>query len=116
MEQIELEALSRVIVDGVVVSTRCDECCLFYSERTPPEEPPCEKCWVDIDPANMDALRIFNIVKSQFIMGMGGPVDINHLAVHEAMSLYGIENRQQCFMKVLQLARWRISNINSKDT
>lgn len=114
MEQLEQEALSQVVVDGVVVSTRCDECRLLYSEKTPPEDPPCEECWVDTNPANIDALRIFNIVQNQFIMGMNGPVDINHLAIYSAMELYKIENRQKCFGKVLQLASRRINNINKK--
>jgi hypothetical protein len=35
---------------------------------------------------------------------MAGVVDINHVAVHEAMKLYRIENRRECFEKVLRLA------------
>lgn len=35
---------------------------------------------------------------------MAGVVDINHLAVHEVMKLYRIENRKECFEKVLRLA------------
>lgn len=115
MEQMELEASLRVIVDGVVVSTRCDECRLLYSERTPPEEPPCEDCWVITNPANKDALQIFSVVQNQFIMGMGGPIAINQLAAHEAMSLFKIKNRPECFKKVLQLSNWKISKMNKKD-
>ena len=115
MEQMELEASSQVVVDGVVVSTRCDQCRLMYSERNPPGEPPCEACWVETDPKNIDALKIFNIVRNQFIMGTGGPIDINQIAIHSAMELYGIKNRQKCFIKVLQLAQQRISDINKKD-
>ena len=116
MEQNMLEASSRIELDGGVVITRCDQCRTMYSERDPPGEPPCETCWVETNSANIDALRIFSIVQGQFIMGIGGPVDINHLAIHAAMELYKIENRQKCFRKVLHLAHWRISNIIAKNT
>jgi len=40
-------------------------------------------------------------------MGNEMPIDINHQAIHEAMALYGVENRKACFEKVLLLsARW----------
>ncbi len=47
------------------------------------------------------------------IMGMNGPVDINHLAIHEAMRLYKIKRRQECFEKVLNLSRWWIDEVIS---
>ena len=36
---------------------------------------------------------------------MNGPVSIDQNAIHNAMELYGIENRQQCFEKVIVLSR-----------
>jgi len=53
---------------------------------------------------NQDAAFIYCLVQRQLIFGPRGPVDISHLAVHEAMKLYRIENRQECFEKVLRLA------------
>jgi hypothetical protein len=87
----------------------------MYGERNPPEEPPCEDCRVDLQKENEDAVRIFFMTQSQFIMGPNGPVDINHLAVHAAMELYEIKNRRDCFKKVIRLARWSIDRINSRD-
>lgn len=53
---------------------------------------------------NVEAVRIYLIVKNQFIMGLDGPIDINQLPIHAAMRLYKIKNRQNCFEKVLLLA------------
>jgi len=47
---------------------------------------------------------IYFLTQRQLIFGPKGPVDINHLAVHEAMKLYQIDNRQECFEKVIRLA------------
>ena len=54
---------------------------------------------------NADAMMIFGIVQGQVIIApMGGVVDIDHKAIHEAMRLYGIRDRRECFRKVLRLA------------
>ena len=66
-------------------------------------------------PENEDALNIFFIVQTQFILGMNGPVDINHMAIHAAMDIYGIGNRKACFEKVRRLARWWIGKIGEKN-
>lgn len=45
------------------------------------------------------------VTRGQLIFApMGGVVDINHLAVHEAMRLYRVADRKSCFEKVLKLA------------
>lgn len=57
---------------------------------------------------------IYLVTRDQLIMGMNGPVALNHEAVHRAMELYEVENKRQCFEKVLALsnhffAEWRDS-------
>lgn len=47
-------------------------------------------------------------------MGVNGPVDINHQAIHEAMRLYRIKNRRRCFEKVIALSKWWIGVITNK--
>ena len=49
-------------------------------------------------------------------MGMNGPVDVNHQAIHEAMRLYKIKKRRECFEKVTILARWWINKISEKNS
>lgn len=39
-------------------------------------------------------------------MDTNGPVGVNHLAIYEAMRLYRIKNRQECFEKVVHLHSW----------
>ena len=42
------------------------------------------------------------------------PVDINQIAVHIAMELYDIENKQECFRKVLIMAQSWLTHIREK--
>ena len=89
----------------------CGDCKRMYAERNPPGEAPCQSCRVETVEENEDAIRIFFLTQYQVIMGPRGPVDINHLAVHAAMELYGIIDRRRCFEKVLKLSRWWLENI-----
>ena len=86
----------------------------MYENRKPPESPPCETCRVDPASENEDALRVFFMVQDQYIMSEGGPVAINHLAIHEAMRLLKIKNRLECFNKVRILANWWLKDIRER--
>lgn len=44
--------------------------------------------------------------------GMGGPVALNQIAIHEAMGLYKIKDRQDTFEKVVLLGRHFIQKMN----
>ena len=56
---------------------------------------------------------IYGIVQDQFILGMGGPVALNQVAIHEAMKMYGIEEfKVETFEKVLHLGRHFINKMN----
>ena len=77
----------------------------------PPEEPPCDTCRPKVYEGNESALRVFSIVQNQFIMGPGGPVDINQLAVWEAIDRFGIPNAVSVFNRVMVLSRWMVSRI-----
>lgn len=44
-------------------------------------------------------------VQDQYIVGMGGAVAINQMAIHAAMDLYEIEDRKTCFEKVVMVSR-----------
>jgi len=41
-------------------------------------------------------------------MGFNGPVSIDQNAIHNAMNLYEIKNKKECFEKVRILGRWWI--------
>ncbi len=112
------QASSRIVLDSGEVLTKCDQCRQLYSERRDrgiPGDPPCEDCWVELLPANESAHRIFNVVRNQLIMSFGGPIALNHSAIHEAMRLYRIKNRRLCFEKVLILGQYSISKMNEKN-
>ena len=64
---------------------------------------------------NIDALRIFYMIQYQLVMGFNGPVDVNHIAIHEAIKLYEIRNPRECFSKVLKLTRWWIDRIRARE-
>jgi len=100
-------AASRIELDDGRVLTKCDQCREMHGERTPPTEPPCETCWVDLKVENEEAARIFQVVRGQVITRFNGEadviVDLNHLAVWEAIDRYQIRNKRRCFEKVLKL-------------
>ena len=87
----------------------------MYAERNPPEQPPCSECRTDPFPENKDALKIFFIVRYQFIMGSNGPIDINHLAIDSAIEREGIRDRRDCFSRMLILGRWWLERVNTKE-
>jgi len=75
----------------------------------------CELCLPSILPENEDAEKIFMVVRDQYIMsGMGGPVAINQVAIHEAMELYNIEFKQDTFEKVVMVGRQFLQYYNEK--
>lgn len=43
-----------------------------------------------------------------------GPISINQIPIHQAMELYKIENRKQCFEKLLTLGAWWIERLREK--
>lgn len=84
------------------------KCETMYKKRTPPELPPCGTCLIKPMTRNVDAIRIFMVVRDQLIISANGPVGLNHVAVHQAMELYNIKNRKDCFERVLNLGYWWI--------
>lgn len=71
----------------------------------------CAECLPPLKEENRDAVEIYLVTRNQVVWtgGMGSsPTDVNHLAVHEAMRLYGVKDRRRCFEKVLRLARYMI--------
>lgn len=42
-------------------------------------------------------------------------IDINHQAIHEAMRLYRLKNRQECFEKVLVMGHWWIEKLRKNN-
>lgn len=64
----------------------------------------CKDCLPELMDENKDAARVYLLCRDQAIMApMGGPVALNHMAVHEAMRLYEVEDRRGCFEKVLKV-------------
>lgn len=75
----------------------------MYSDREPPEDPPCDRCWVDLMPENKEAYEVYMITQGQIIAaGMGQTIDISIPAVKIVMDLYpgGIKNQWKCLSKV----------------
>ena len=86
------------------------------NERGIEGSPPCYQCWVDPDPVNNDAWKIFNINRYQLItVGMEGHIlDMNHMPIHDSMRMCKIKDREKCFGKILVLARWWVKKLNEK--
>ena len=109
------QSASRIELAGGTILTKCDQCEEAHAERNPPEDPPCETCFVELLPANDEAARIFLLVRHQLIMGPMSPIDINHLAIHAAMDLYKVQDRRKCFEAVLRVSGWWLGRLNKKE-
>lgn len=74
----------------------------MYSRRDPPAEPPCGTCRVDLLDENFEAGQVYHLVKRQVRVapGSGQIIDLDYAAVKAVMDIYGIEDQQQCFVKV----------------
>ena len=93
----------------------CEACRESYGERIPFEEPPCETCKPVFLEENANAINIFFLVRAQLIINADGyPIDIIHQAIHEAMRLYEIKNKKECFEKVLKMSRIWIKKMREK--
>lgn len=68
--------------------------------------PACEEDVPEILPENIDAIKIWNMVRGQRIIDAGGnSIDIIQSAVWEALDRFRINNPAGCFLKVLTLSR-----------
>ena len=75
----------------------------------------CLICLPECFPENEDAERIYFTVQDQYITGgMGGPIALNQVAIHEAMDLYEIEFKKDTFEKVVTLGRHFIQKMNDE--
>jgi hypothetical protein len=100
------QAASTIILDDGTVITACERCRKVYNGKTPPEEPPCDECRVELMEENKEAAMIYNLVQGQVITaGMGEPIDINHIALWEAIDRFRISNPLDCFGKVNRIFR-----------
>ena len=59
----------------------------------------------ELDPENDDAIRVFQHVKLQAIYaGMDGtPVDLDYKSLSFALDMLEVENKPECFRKVLDV-------------
>ena len=74
-----------------ITKTPCSVCLHFAKKRG--EERDCSTCRPSLLLANMDAVKIWNLVQDQVIVApMGGVVGINILAAYETMDRLGIKN------------------------
>lgn len=74
----------------------------------------CKKCLPEVVPENEDAEQIYFAVQDQVIVSMAGAVALNQIAIHEAMDLYEVEFKRDCFEKVVMLGRHFIGQQSGK--
>ncbi len=77
----------------------CSECERKYEVFN--KEPDCSKCPISferleqLDYTSFMALKIWNLVSNQVIMGMNGAVGLDISIVLEVIKLFGIEDREE---------------------
>lgn len=91
----------------------CDECRLRYKFSKKP--PPCEACKPEILESNEEAVFVYTLVERQVITaGMGQVIAVNYEAIDFTMNLYEIENRQDCFEKVIWIFNYILKETEDK--
>jgi len=67
----------------------------------------------DLHPNNQDAWEVYQYCQGQYIMSSAGPpIDINMSAVIDVIDLLNIDNRLDCFERVVRTARSIINDMN----
>jgi hypothetical protein len=69
----------------------CDQCRATWELYG--DDPPCDECEPEIMTENVVPFRVFSMVCDQHIMGFGGPVGLNLVAVFNVMDAMGIKNQ-----------------------
>jgi hypothetical protein len=77
----------------------------MYSERVPPEEPPCLECRVDLIKENEEVAQVFMVTRHQTITAgvEGRQIDLSIPAVKIVMDLFGVKNQLECLQRVRKL-------------
>lgn len=45
---------------------------------------------------------------------MGGPIALNQIPIHQAMDLYRVKDKQDCFEKVLYVSNYFLQDMRDK--
>jgi len=72
----------------------------LYEERD--MEPPCERCYVELDEENKEVMDLYLKVRNQVRLSpMGDIIGLDYNALNFIMDIYGIENKRDMFEKML---------------
>jgi hypothetical protein len=70
------------------------------------KRPPCERCMPKVREKNVDAFRVWSLVRNQVILsGMGDEVDIRMDAVKMGCEVLGVRNWKRVTVQVMEIAR-----------
>ena len=76
----------------------------MYGRRSPPAEPPCKQCRVELAEENAEVAQIYMLTRRQVItVGAGQVADLSIPAVKIAMDLYGVRDQKACLNRVRRL-------------
>ena len=92
----------------------CVSCTNLHIEKS--SEPPCLECMPLLLPENELALRVYEVVKTQYIMSFSGPVTLNILSVIEVVRLMGVRPDEQMKIvnQVMEIGMFYINKLNEK--
>ncbi len=79
----------------------CGESCI-NAYKVEGREAPCERCRKQPTAKNQEAVDTYLKVQNQVIVaGMGDVIALNYASLEFVMNLFGVNNRRECFEKVL---------------
>ncbi len=79
----------------------CEVCQLMNKRRE--TDPPCDVCLPTLLPENVEIARVYFMVSSQVIAGMGGVIALNIPAVKIVMDLFSIEDQRTCLTRIMRV-------------
>ena len=76
------------------------------------QEPPCKSCRPELEQVNIPYFTLYYYCQDQYIMGEGGPVALNMLAINQAMQDYHVDDDEKIefSLKVRKIAYVVISS------
>lgn len=90
--------------------TSCKVCIMAYKGSG--RDTPCDTCRPELKKVNIPYFTLYYYCQDQYIMGEGGPVGLNMLAINQAMQDYQIDEDEKVefSLKVRQIAYVVISS------
>lgn len=82
----------------------CPGCKDIYGNRSPPEEPPCDTCRVELSADNQKVAAVYMMCRHQYVTAEEGRiVGLSIPAIKIMMDLNEVKNQKECLERVIRM-------------